>query len=62
MKSIVYYTDGFRKDGPTDIGIYSPSVRQFEALDFQAEMYATNLDGRMCLEHKGNDNKHTFIM
>jgi hypothetical protein len=44
---IVYCTDGSRKDGLTAIGIYSLSVRHFEAL---------------CLEHESNDNKYLSIM
>jgi hypothetical protein len=35
----VYYTDGFRRDGLTGIGIYGPSVRNFGALGSTSTLF-----------------------
>lgn len=67
QETIIYYTDGSRKEGKTGMGIYGPTVRYYEALGstptiFQAEVYAINVCARICLQHEGIENKHIFIM
>lgn len=65
--TLVYYTDGSRKDGSVGIGIYGPSLRYHEALGttptiFQAEMYAINVCAKLCLNREDIENKHVYIM
>jgi hypothetical protein len=65
--ALVYYTDGSRKNGLVEMGIYGPSIRYFEALGssptiFQAEMYAINVCARICLTEGGNEGKHIYIL
>jgi hypothetical protein len=58
QEALLFYTDGSRKEGQVGMGIYGPSLRQYEALGttptiFQAEMYTINVCARICLNLEG---------
>jgi hypothetical protein len=45
---LIYYTDGYRKDGMTGMGIYDPSVRYYEAL--HSKKVCVTATQTLCLE------------
>jgi ribonuclease HI len=64
--SLVFYTDGSRKDGSTGGGIFGPGIRAWfpmgtMATVFEAEVFAIDACARRCLERKSLRNKKITI-
>jgi ribonuclease HI len=66
-RSMIYYTDGSKKDGSVGIGVYGPATRFHRPLGsspsiFQAEVHAIEICARRCLQRRDVRNFHIYIL